>query len=103
MIDLTVSLDASDAEAVAAFLAEHDPVLGRGNYHRLARATGYSRDHIGKGLQGKVNFSIAAAQTVAEAAGVGLTTLLAYIAANTERVAEERRSANGGGQSADDE
>lgn len=83
---------AGSPEAVADFLARLDPVLGRGNYHRLARATGYSRDHIGKGLQGKVNFSIAAAQTVAAAAGIGLTTLLAYVAANTERVAEERQA-----------
>jgi transcriptional regulator with XRE-family HTH domain len=64
--------------------------IGPGNYHRLARATGYTPQHVSRVLRGKVGASFVAANRIANAAGVTLDELYAYIERNA--AAERERA-----------
>lgn len=53
--------------------------LAPGNYYSLARASGLSRQHIARVLQGRGGVTLEAAERIAKAAGVSMLELLEYI------------------------
>lgn len=54
-------------------------LLGPGNYHRIARGSGYTPQYISRVLRGKIGVRFHGAAVIAEAAGVTLDELWNFI------------------------
>ena len=67
-------------------------LLGPGNYRRIARKAKLSPQHVGRLLKGKRGASFHVAARVAQAAGVTLDALYAFITSQPELIIKGRRT-----------
>jgi len=77
-----VAIAASIRTLTAAEFEQLDQRLGKGKRYGIAKAAGLTCRHVARVLQGKNAASMEAASWIADAAGVGLDEMRAYIAAN---------------------
>ncbi len=63
-----------------------DTLLGSGNYKRIARLTGLSRQHVGRVLNGRGRPSIRTASAISTAVGVDIDVLITFIESKRDMV-----------------
>lgn len=60
------------------------PTLGVGNFNRIARASGYTRQHVSRVLRGRNGMTVECMHAIADAASVDVNTLLEHIRSYSE-------------------
>lgn len=62
---------------------DNHPTLGVGNFNRIARASGYTRQHVSRVLRGRNGMTVKCMDAIANAADVDVDTLLEHIKSYT--------------------
>lgn len=67
---------------------DNHPTLGVGNFNRIARASGYTRQHVSRVLRGRNGMTVECLESIANAAGVDTEELLKHIKSYSEQHSE---------------